>query len=118
MIPKPEKNVPIQHKMHQMVIKYINIFINVCKIFQMAIKYINIFQSGNPAPDDIFSMKNPNLGKFSRVLQWKTLVPFCQLVYFAAYWPFGIFCGHLVYFVVIWYIFGHLVYFPVLVCCA
>jgi hypothetical protein len=24
---------------------------------------------------------------------------------------FGLFCGHLVYFVSIWYIFGHLVYF-------
>jgi hypothetical protein len=27
-------------------------------------------------------------------------------------WPFGIFCGDLVYFVMIWYI------FPVLVCCS
>jgi hypothetical protein len=38
-----------------------------------------------------------------------------HLVYFAAIcytlWPFGIFCGNLVYFMVIWYI------FPVLVCC-
>jgi hypothetical protein len=43
-------------------------------------------------------------------------------------WPFGIFCGHLVYVVAIWYILwpfgifcGHLAYFmvifPVLVCC-
>jgi hypothetical protein len=39
-----------------------------------------------------------------------------MLSYFMAVWsilqPFGIFCGHLVYFMVIWYI------FPVLVCCA
>jgi hypothetical protein len=27
---------------------------------------------------------------------------------------FGVFCGHLVYFLVIWYIFGHLVYFLVI----
>jgi hypothetical protein len=41
---------------------------------------------------------------------------FCgHLVYFVviwdSLWSFGIFCGHLVYFVVIWYI------FPLLVCC-
>jgi hypothetical protein len=36
------KNVPNQHKMYQMVIKY---FPNVLKVCQMAIKYINIFQS-------------------------------------------------------------------------
>jgi hypothetical protein len=35
------KNVPNEHKMHQMVIN----IPNVRKIFQMAIKYINIFQS-------------------------------------------------------------------------
>jgi hypothetical protein len=56
-----------------------------------------------------FQAKNSNLGKFRRVLQWKTLV------YFRTIWsylrPFSIFCGHLVYFMVIWYI------FPVLVCC-
>jgi hypothetical protein len=53
-----------------------------------------------------FQTKNPNLGKFSRVL---------LLVYFMAIRPIY---GHLVYFVANWYIlwsFGIL--FPVLVCC-
>jgi hypothetical protein len=53
--------------------------------------------------------KNPNFGKFWRVLQWKILR------YFMTVWsilrPLEIFYGHLVYFVVIWYI------FPVLVFC-
>jgi hypothetical protein len=51
-----------------------------------------------------FKTKNPNLGKLWSVLQWK------MLVYFMAIWsilhPLGILCGHFVYFVVIWYIFG------------
>jgi hypothetical protein len=50
-----------------------------------------------------FQTKNPNLGKFWRVLLWKILV------YFMAIWstlrPLKIFYGHFVYFVVIWYIF-------------
>jgi hypothetical protein len=50
-----------------------------------------------------FQTKNPNLGKFGRVLQWK------MLVYFMAIWyilrSFGIVCGVLVYI------------FPVLVSC-
>jgi hypothetical protein len=50
-----------------------------------------------------FQTKNTNLGKFWRVLQWK------MLLYFMAIWSilpqFGIFCGHLVYFMVSWYIF-------------
>jgi hypothetical protein len=52
------------------------------------------------------------LGKFWRVLQWKMLP--CWYIL----WPFGIFYGHLVYFMAIWYIlrlFG--IFFPVLVCC-
>jgi hypothetical protein len=49
-----------------------------------------------------FQTKNTNLDKFWRVLNWKILL-FLQ--------PFGIFCGHMVYLVVIWYI------FPILVCC-
>jgi hypothetical protein len=52
-----------------------------------------------------FQTKNPNLGKFWRVLQWK------MLVYFFTIWsilrPIGIFYGHLVYFVVIWYTLPH-----------
>jgi hypothetical protein len=51
-----------------------------------------------------FKTKNPNLGKFWRVLQWK------MLVYLLAIWsilrPFGIFCDHLVHFAFIWYIFS------------
>jgi hypothetical protein len=47
--------------------------------------------------------KIPILGKFWTVLQWKTLV------YFMTIWsilrPLKIFSGHLVYFVIIWYIF-------------
>jgi hypothetical protein len=35
VIPKPEKNVPNEHKMY---------YVHGHKIFQMAIKYINIFQ--------------------------------------------------------------------------
>jgi hypothetical protein len=56
-----------------------------------------------------FRTKNPNLGKFWRVLQWKILV------YFMAIWstfqPFDIFHGLWVYFPPFWYI------LPVLVCC-
>jgi hypothetical protein len=42
MIPKTGKNVPIEHKMHQMVKKYPEMSV---KYSEMAIKYINIFQS-------------------------------------------------------------------------
>jgi hypothetical protein len=56
-----------------------------------------------------FQTKNPNLGKFLRDLQWKFL------------WPFGLFHGHVVYFLAIWYIWwpfgilcGHFVYFMVI----
>jgi uncharacterized Tic20 family protein len=57
-----------------------------------------------------FQTKNPKLGKFWRVLQWK------MLAYFMAIWsillPFGTcICGHLVNFLVIWSIFPVLVYF-------
>jgi hypothetical protein len=47
-----------------------------------------------------FQTKNPNLGKFWRVLKWKILV------YFMTVWsilrPLEIFYGHFVYFAVIW----------------
>jgi hypothetical protein len=50
-----------------------------------------------------FQTKNPNLGKIWRILQGKILA------YFMTIWsnlrPLEIFYGHLVYFVVIWYIF-------------
>jgi hypothetical protein len=48
--------------------------------------------------------KNPNLGKFRRVLLWKILVYFMTIwsTYVTAIgnflWPFGIFGGNLVYF--------------------
>jgi hypothetical protein len=51
-----------------------------------------------------FQTKNPNLGKFWRVLLWKILV------YFMTIWstlqPLEIFYGHFVFFC------GNLVYFP------
>jgi hypothetical protein len=67
-----------------------------------------------------FHTKNPDLGKFRRVLQWKMSVNYVYahyiglfydyLVYFVAIWyilwPFGIFCGHLAYLLYV-----HLVYF-------
>jgi hypothetical protein len=50
-----------------------------------------------------FQTKNPNLGKFWSVLQFKILV------YFTPIWsilrPLEIYDGHLVYFVVIWHIY-------------
>jgi hypothetical protein len=61
------------------------------------------------------STKNPYLDTFWRALEWKLLVNLMAIKNILAIryilWPCCIFCGHLVYFVVIWYI------FPVLVCC-
>jgi hypothetical protein len=57
-----------------------------------------------------FQTKNPNLGKFWRVLQWKMFAFLC---------PFGLFYGHWKHFMTIWYIlwsFG--TFLPVLVCCS
>jgi hypothetical protein len=53
-----------------------------------------------------FQTQNPNLGKFLRVWHWKMLVYFMAIWYiFMAIWyilwPFGIFYGHLVYFMAI-----------------
>jgi hypothetical protein len=48
-----------------------------------------------------FQTKNPNLGKFRRVLIEDVSIFNGHLVYLR---PFDIFDGHLVYFVVIWYI--------------
>jgi hypothetical protein len=56
-----------------------------------------------------FKTKNPNLGLFWRALEWKMLVYFMAIRYYHLC-PFGVVCGRLVYFVVLWYI------FPVLVC--
>jgi hypothetical protein len=54
----------------------------------------------------IYKPKNPNLGNFGRLLQWKMLGIFCgHWVCFMALWyilwSFGLFYGTLVYFVVI-----------------
>jgi hypothetical protein len=46
-----------------------------------------------------FQAKNPKLGKFWSVLQRKMLVNFMAM--WSILLPFGIFCGHLVCFVVI-----------------
>jgi hypothetical protein len=51
-----------------------------------------------------FQTKNSNLGKFWRVLQWKKLVSFMSI--WSILMPFGTFCGHMLYFVIIWYIFS------------
>jgi hypothetical protein len=56
-----------------------------------AVTLVLLRDLGSGLPDDIFSSKNPSLGKFWKVLQWKRLVflwPFClvggQMVYFMA----------------------------------
>jgi hypothetical protein len=55
-----------------------------------------------------FQTKNPNLGNFWRVLQWKMVVYFMSIwsTYYTAIgnilWLFGILCDHLVYFSPFW----------------
>jgi hypothetical protein len=57
-----------------------------------------------------FQTKNPNLGKFWRVLHWKMLVYifYGHFVHFTVFWyilwSFGIVCGHLVNFFPFWYV--------------
>jgi hypothetical protein len=58
-------------------------------------------------PDGLFSNQKTTLGKFWRFLLWKILVYFMTI--WSILWPLEIFYGHLVYFVVIWYIFPHFV---------
>jgi hypothetical protein len=50
-----------------------------------------------------FQTKNPNFGKIWNFLQWEMLVSFMTIRSILR--PFGIFLGHLVYFMFIWYIF-------------
>jgi hypothetical protein len=59
-----------------------------------------------------FHTKNSNLGKFWRVFQWKLLVPifYDELVYLTAISYIFVYCGYLVCFMVIWYIFSILVF--------
>jgi hypothetical protein len=52
---------------------------------------------------EYFQTKNRNLGKFWRVLQWKMLVYFMEILSILR--TFDVFYGHLVYFAVIWYLF-------------
>jgi hypothetical protein len=61
------------------------------------------YSSGQGCQMVCFQTKNPNLGKFCRVLVWKILVYFMTI--WSTLWPLEMFYGHLVYFVVIWYIF-------------
>jgi hypothetical protein len=56
-----------------------------------------------------FQTKNPNLGKFWRVIDWKMLIYFMAI--WNILWRFGIIYDHLVHIFFIWYI------FPVLVSC-
>jgi hypothetical protein len=56
-----------------------------------------------------FLTKNPNLGKFWKVLQWKMLLYYMAIR--SIFQPFGKFYGHLVYFYPFWYILPVLVYF-------
>jgi hypothetical protein len=49
-----------------------------------------------------FQTKNPNLGKVWRITQRKMLIYFMSIRYILR--PFAKFYGHLVYFLVIWYI--------------
>jgi hypothetical protein len=79
------------------------------RIFEVALMILEFTPCGSGLPDGRFSNQNPNLGKFWRVLLWKMLVNFMGI---------SSFCGHLVYFVSVWYtlwpfgiIYGYLVYF-------
>jgi hypothetical protein len=53
---------------------------------------------------EYFQTKIPNLGKFCRILKFKMMVGIFLIILFIAL-SFGIFCGHLVHFMLIWYIF-------------
>jgi hypothetical protein len=77
-----------------------------CTMLRMALKLtIAGLATGHPVTQGYqmvcFQTKNPNLGKFWRVLQWKILVYFTMIGNIS--WPFGIFCGHLVYYSPYWY---------------
>jgi hypothetical protein len=51
-----------------------------------------------------FRTKNPNFGKFWKALDWPMLIYFTAIVNILG--TFDIFCGHLVQFVSVWYIFS------------
>jgi hypothetical protein len=50
-----------------------------------------------------FQTKNPDLGKFWRVLQWKMLVYYTAIWFILRLHVFGIFYGYLVYFFSFWH---------------
>jgi hypothetical protein len=54
-----------------------------------------------------FQTKNPNLGKFCRVLQWMMLVYFMSVS--SILQPYAVICFHLVYFKVCFFPFGYFV---------
>jgi hypothetical protein len=58
---------------------------------------------GSVLPDGLFKNQRSNFGKLWTVLQWKMLVLLWPSLPILP--PNGIFNGHLVHFVVIWYIF-------------
>jgi hypothetical protein len=49
-----------------------------------------------------FQTKNPDLGKSWRALQWKMLVRYMYI--WSILLLFGMFCGHMIYGMVIWHI--------------
>jgi hypothetical protein len=57
-----------------------------------------------------FRTKNTNLGKVWRALEWKLLVYFMTIwnilrsFGICSLWPFGLVCGHLVYFSPFWFV--------------
>jgi hypothetical protein len=60
-----------------------------------------------------FKPKNPDLGKFWRVFAQVRCWYIMYMSILSILWLFGKFCGHLLYFMDIWYTY----LFPVLVCC-
>jgi hypothetical protein len=71
-------------------------------LLRKSLSIVDVFRLAQGCQMVCFQTKGPNLGKFWRVLQWKILV------YILTIWsilrPSEVFYGHLVYFVVIWYI--------------
>jgi hypothetical protein len=69
-------------------------------------KKANSFRAG--LPDGLFSNQKSQFGYILGVLQWKILEYFMTIwsilrPFGNISWPFGIFCGHLVYFSPFWY---------------
>jgi hypothetical protein len=131
------QNIPNIHKIFQTAIKYVSIFQSEALEFFLKIGFLvwkqTIWQpwpfisnslllkrralgmewlklSARGCQMVYFQTKNPELGKFWMILQWKMLV--------YNWWPFCQFSSNLVYFMAIWYNFPHFgIFFTVLVCC-